>query len=177
MEITSFKPSKDRKTLEVTISDAASVTSLLLFTNKTYKDYNNAIDLTSKLSGLSTENITITLGDLKQSYLDGLYFIQVEDPDEICTSITSDTTRYKECALEKIMQIDNCEECLAEASGNILVVEASLTGLEIAVKHGFVEQAFNIVKALDKLCGTNCNTCGSYDNVATKNYFNTDSNG
>lgn len=176
MEITSFKISKDRKSLAVTISDAAGVTGLLLYTNATFRDPSKAIDLTSKLSGQATEELTITLGDVSQSYFDGLYFIEAEDPSTISRAILADTTRYRECILDKIMSMDTCDECLKEASSPILAAESMLTGLQIAVESGFVEEAFSTIRVLDKICSESCKTCGDYSNNSNANYFTTSTN-
>lgn len=176
MEITSFKPSTDRKSINLIIENASAITSILLFTNKTYKDYNKAIDLTAKLTASATENLSITLGDLKQSYLDGLYFIEVQDPTDICTAITLDSTRYRECVLNKMSNMDTCDECIKEVAGEILAAETLLSALTIATSDGYPEQAFNHVSALDRICSENCKNCGGLSNVTTVTYFTSNSN-
>lgn len=176
MEITSFTISKDRKNLNLTIIDAASVTSLSLYTNKTYRDPNEAIDLTSKLGGLATENLTITLADVNQSYFDGLYFVETEDPTEVSKAIVADTTRYKECIVDKAKTLLACDECLKENSPEIIASDTILRALIISVESGFVEEAFNIVKGLDILCSDACKTCGDYSNNTDLNYFTTSTN-
>lgn len=175
MEITSLLPSTDRSSLQLTITDAASATSLLLFTNQTYKDYNKSIDLSAKLDGQAAQTITISLSDLKQSYLDGLYFVQLESPTDICTAISLDSTRYRECILDQVLLLDTCDSCLKEESAHLLRSEALLKSLEICVSDGFVEEAFNIIKALDKYCSDSCKSCGQHNNVQTTNYFTSNS--
>jgi hypothetical protein len=72
--------------------------------------------------------------------------------------------------------MDTCKECLKEDSAHILAAEALLKSLEIATSDGFVEQAFNIVVALDKYCSNECKNCGKYNNVVTRTYFTSNSN-
>src|SRR5210317_2221026 len=120
MEITSFSVSQDRTTLNLVISDAATITTLKLWTAETYKDYSLAIDLSAKLTASATENISITPADLGEPYFDGVYFIQAEDPDEVSEAITADTTRYKECVLNELLEMGVCDECLKTTSVKLL---------------------------------------------------------
>lgn len=173
MQITQFKINNLRTEINLTISDAATVNTLLLFTNNTYKDYNQAIDLSSKLTGSTTENITITLADLNLPFFDGLYFVEVEDSDEISQAITSDLTRYKECIIEKISQLEICDDCSNKKAIATLNTHQVLISLEDAISQGFIEESFNFIKMLDKDCLNDCNSCGKYSNVVNNNYYST----
>lgn len=173
MQITNFSISADRTQMDVTITDAATVSSLRFWTQSTYKDYSQSIDLTSKLSGLTTENIIITLSDVSLSYFDGVYFLEAEDPDEISGAITSDLTRYKECILEKLMLYSVCEDCLEKDSARLINAQALLNGLESAIEQGFIDEILSIVAALDKFCSNDCKSCGERKNVVNTNYYTT----
>lgn len=164
MTITVFKISDDRTELELTITDAATITSLNLFTDATFKDYSLAVDLASKLTASATETITITLADIGESEFDGVYFIEAQDPDEISFGVTADLTRYKECILEDVIELALCDSCFAKKSLKLINAQQLLIALESAVELGFFNEAFNIIKALDKFCSNDCKTCGTYKN-------------
>lgn len=174
MQITQFNINSQRTQLELTITDAATVSSLYLFINNAYKDYNQAIDLSSKLSGVTEENIIITLQDINSPFFDGLYFIEAEDEDEISSAITSDLTRYKECVLEKLLILSACDDCLKKQSSQVINAHMMIISLEDAVTEGFVNEAFNIQGALDKYCSNSCKSCGGYNNVIDNNYLETE---
>lgn len=171
MQITEFYINNDRTNLILTITDASTLTTLNLFTDETYKDYNEAIDLSSKLTGATVENITITLADIGESYFDGLYFIEAESPTEVYGALETDTTRYEECILNKIVALGICDECLKEHSTSLLNAQTALVGLKFASDSGFIEEAFNLIALLNKYCSNRCKTCGPYNNVIDNNYY------
>lgn len=171
MEITSFTVSQNRTNLIVVINDAASISSLKLWKQDTYKDYNLAIDLSSKLTASATENITITPSDLNESYFDGVYFLEAEDPDEVSLAVTLDSTRYKECILNRLLEMGVCDECLKSTSINLINAQTLLSGLESAVSLGFIDEIVTIVMALDKYCSSDCKTCGDYKNIISEGYY------
>ena len=88
MQITLFKITDDKTQIDLTITDAASVTTLYVWTASTYKDYTLAIDLSSKLTASATENITIIPTDLSITEFDGLYF-NLFVVKEICSFLSS----------------------------------------------------------------------------------------
>lgn len=171
MKISSLTISTDRTQINLTIIDAATVSSLRLWTDITYKDYSLAIDLSSKLNGSSTQNIIITLSDLSLSYFDGVYFVEAEDPDEVSIEVTADLTRYKECILTKVLQIAQCDDCLKVINTSIINSQVLLRSLEVAIDEGFIDEIMLTVEALNKFCSNNCKTCGEYNNVLDTNYY------
>lgn len=171
MQITNFKINSTRTAINLTIIDALNVSTLKLWTDKTYKDYNLAIDLTSKLSGIATENITITLSDLNIAYFDGVYFIEAEDNIEISQAIDSDLTRYKECILNKLIEYSICDDCLKNNSISLINAQTLLIGVENAVEQGFINETFNLINSLNKYCSNDCDTCGTYTNLIDDNYY------
>jgi hypothetical protein len=166
MQITQFTINSARTEIDLTIIDAATVSSLSLFKQDTFRDYSEAIDLSSLLTGAATENITITLSAISEVQFDGVYFIEATDPDEVRTAITADLTRYKECILEQVVALALCDSCFKTKSEKLDNSQHLLRGLQDAVDQGFYREAFNIVGALDKFCSNECKTCGSYTNVS-----------
>ena len=170
MQITQFSINSARTQINLVITDAAAITSLTLFTEDTYKDYSTAVDLSSLLTGAATENIAISLGAISESYFDGIYIIEAQDPDEVRYALTSDLTRYKECILNKLVELSLCSNCLKKESASLINAQGLLNGLEDAVEQGFIEEATNIIKALDKYCSNDCVSCGKYNNADATEY-------
>lgn len=165
MEITSFKLSDDRTKLEMTISDATGVISLNLWTDKTYRDFNKLIDLSSKLTGSAVENITITPADLNESYFDGVYFVEAKDSDETSTAIAAELNRFRECILDKLIDLPEADSCLEEKNINLLNSHIVLLGLQDAITLQFPTEILTLKKALDKYCSNTCRTCSQYTNI------------
>jgi len=173
MKITLFAISTDRTEINLTITDAATVSSLKFWTDSTYKDYSKAIDLTSKLTGATTENIVLTLSDLGLGYFDGVYFIEAEDPDEVSDAVTADLTRYKECILDKILNTIGCADCLEFQSVSIINAQTLLYALQTAVDNSFIDEIGLIVTALNLYCSNQCKTCTEFKTVVDNTYYNT----
>jgi len=166
MQITQFQINAARTEIDLTITDAATITSLVLFKEDTFKDYTLGVDLSALLTAAATENITITLAAINESAFDGVYYIEAQDPDEIRFGITADLTRYKECILEDTVALALCDSCFEKQSLKLTNAQQLLRGLQDAVDTGFYREAFNLVGALNKFCSNDCKTCGSYSNVS-----------
>lgn len=164
MQITLFKISDDKTKIDLTITDAASVSTLFVWTASTYKDYSLAIDLSSKLTASATENIEITPTELGVAEFDGLYFIEATDPDEVSIEIEVETVKYKECILERVVELSLCDDCLKEQSSSLVNAHMLLTSLEDSVELNFPNESINLINALDKYCSNACKTCGGYSN-------------
>jgi len=173
MKITLFAISTDRTKINLTITDAATVSSLKFWTDSTYKDYTKAIDLTSKLTASATENIELSLADLGLCYFDGVYFVEAEDPDEVSEAVTADLTRYEECILDKILNTIGCADCLQFQSQSIINAQTLLYSLQTAVNNSFIDEIVLIVTALNLYCSNQCKTCTEFKTIADNTYYNT----
>lgn len=173
MQITKFLISPDRKQIDVTIIDAATITALNFWVDSTYKDYSKTIDLTAKLTASATENITLTLADLGLGFFDGIFFLEAQDPNEISEAVEKDLTRFKECILNKLVIYSVCDSCLQEQSIPLLNAHALLTGLEDAVEQAFINEIILINNALKLYCSNECISCGDKSNVINTNYYAT----
>lgn len=160
MQITNFTISSDKSKLNLTITDAASVISLRLWSNKTYKDFSKLIDLSAKLTSSATENIEITPGDLGISYFDGIYYIEAEDPDETSLEFTYELSKYKECILVRSLQMSSCTECINQKDNILVNIDLLLSGLQYALDLRYVNEMQLIIDTLDKFCTNECTTCG-----------------
>jgi len=177
MKIENFNISASNTELELTITDAATVTSLKLWTDKTFKNFNKAIDLTDKLTGSATEYITITLADIEISFFDGIYFIEAEDPDEISLEYAYTLERYRECILDKIMYFQNCNKCLKQDNIDVINAYVLLEGLNIALQDRYIDEILNLVNSLNIYCSNECSSCGKYKNIELLNSETIDSSG
>jgi hypothetical protein len=169
MQITQFNI--DNNTLILTITNASNAFLLRLWTNKTYKDFSKAVDLTSKLTGSATETITISLADLGETVIDGIYFIEVEDANEVSTAYTYNLIKYKECILDKIIKNIQCKDCLDYFDKDTINSHSLLIATEYALELGYIEVALNNLKALSKYCSNTCKSCDSFNNVTDINLF------
>lgn len=172
MILNSFTLSSDKKSLEVNISNASNINSLLLFTDKTFKDYSKALDLSNLLTNDANQIITINPSDLNVKNFEGLYFIELEDPSDIISGLLSVLTRFEECILEKVVKINLCDDCLKEQYLSIVNAQTTLEGIKIATEFGFIEEAINLINNLRNYCSNKCKSCGNYDNIITNNYLN-----
>ena len=160
MNITSFTISSDKTSLLLYIEDAATVNELNLWTKETYKIDALKIDLSSKLTGEFSQFITITPVDLGITKFDGVYFIEAISGSESSTLIAHELSTYKQCILDKILAIKDCQSCLDFSNPSILNAQTLLYTLELAIEENMIQETLHIVFALDKLCGTNCKGCG-----------------
>lgn len=171
MKIVSFNPNENGSSLILELEDAENNDVLELWTDNTYKDYGKAIDLSDKLDGTSSQIIEITKDDLNSNILKGAYFVQTEDNLILATAITEYSVSYEECILNKLSELELCDECLKKESNFLINAQTLLLGFRYAVKVGFIEEAKNIRKALDKFCSNDCKTCGKYPHIINNNYY------
>lgn len=171
MTIENFGPNADGSAIILTLSDAVNADTLKIWNDSTYKDYGVAIDLSNKLTGDASQTITISTDDLSENFLKGAYFVQVEDNNTLAEAITGYTVSYEECILNKLINIGLCDDCLTKESLSLINAQALLTGLNYAIKQGFIEEAKNIRIALDKFCSNTCKTCGKYSHIKNNDYY------
>lgn len=165
MQITQFQISADKTQIDVTITDAATVSALRLWKDFDYQDFSLAIDLSGKLTASATENIVITLADLNETSFDGVYYLQAEDPDEVSIDITADLTRYKECILEKVIIANLGNRCLVENNIEMMNAQAILRSLAYAIELNFVNEIVKLLSMLQVYCSDECKSCGGYSNI------------
>jgi hypothetical protein len=172
MQITKFEINSERDAISLQLINAELLNSLLLFTNKTYKDYSLAVNLNHLIQeGANVQNIEIPINELNTPFFDGLFVIEAESEDDIISALEYDLTRYEECILEKLVKFALCDDCLKNKSLSLINSQALLEGVKSAVKEGFIEEAFNLIKALDIFCSNKCKTCGNYKNVIKNDYY------
>lgn len=169
MQITSFNV--DNNTLVLNLEDASNITSLKLWTENTFKDFNQAIDLLTLLNGNAVQQITINPSDINMSEINGIFFIEAEDDTDISFAYTYNLNLYKECILDKIIKNIECKECFDYFDKKTINAHSLLISTEYAIDLGYIEIAMDNLKALSNYCNNKCNTCKEYSNLIDNNLF------
>lgn len=169
MQITSITLSTENQEISLTITDAAAVTTLYAWKENTFQDFDQAIDLSAKLTGAATENITITPADVNEQSFDGIYFIEAQDPTETSLEYVSQISRYKECVLGRLIKLNECSDCLNDENVDLYNVALSVIGLEYALTYRFIDEILSITATLDKYCSSACLSCDSFTTVSSTN--------
>lgn len=155
-----------------------TVESVLLWNQDTFKNYTTAIDLSSKLAQTSNiESFTITLDDIGESSLDGIYFIEISDssdPDacddceNTALGVATDFSRFNYCLIEYLCKIEsqcvNCDNELHKA----LTMKMYIDGLKNSIQLGNLTTAITFWKNLNRACKKSCTECCNLSNIAKK---------
>lgn len=162
MKITSFKVSNDKSSLLLEIDDATTATNLFLWDKEHYNIDEHKIDLSTKLDGTASQSIVITLADLSISEFDGVYFIDLIDPNDKVCGIVGELTRYKECILDKLLSYQGYDSCLEINYPEVLNSFNLLYTIEKAIELNLAQETLTIIFSLDKFCSNDCKGCGEY---------------
>jgi hypothetical protein len=173
--ISIFKVTQDGKSLELTTqpTSGSNFTELLLWTQDTYKDYSQAVDLTSKLNtvGSGSQTITIADSDIGESFLSGIYFIEISDdstPSSSCDScsntelgVATDLSRFSYCLAQYLCDIDlSCANCSPNLS-TALTMKMYIDNLRDSLQLGNFTTAIEFWSNLDRFCQGSCTECGT----------------
>ena len=161
--------------IDVETNVGETITSILLWDMKSFKDYSLATNLDYKLEQTSeTETFIIDAAELSISKFEDIWFIEIqssyEDPNIDCIScdapalgITYNLQKYYRCMLNYLLesQINECINCNDIFSNNItLTINLLLESIEIAIELGFYLQAIDMTKKVQNLCNIgNCSGC------------------
>lgn len=175
MQITNFKISSDKSKIDLTITDAASVISLRMWDNTTYKDFTKLIDLSSKLTSSTTETIEIFPVDLGITEFNGIYYIEAEDPDQTSIEFTYQLNKYQECITIRALKLSACDDCLNEKDSILYNVRSLYESLLFAIDLRWVNEMQFLIEALDSICTNECTTCGgSIEDISSYENSNPD---
>lgn len=168
--INTFKITNNATQLEVALTANAGETfnQVLLWTEETFKDYSQAINFSSKLSGVGEEeSFIITAAEIEETVLDGIYFIEVTDtsiPGSSCEScqntalgVATDFARFSYCITEYLCGMDiNCADSrLLKA----ITMKMYIDGLRNSLQLGNFITAIKFWNNLDRACSNSCTTC------------------
>jgi len=171
--ISLFKVDQDGQNLTLTVQPASGsvLTSLLLWTQSTYKDYSKAVDLTSLISGSGSQTITISSAQISESFLSGVYFIEVTDnstPPSSCDTcsnvelgVATDFSRFSYCLANYLCEVDlNCANCDNNLS-TALTMKMYIDGLRDSLQLGNFTTALSFWANLNRFCSGECTECGT----------------
>lgn len=176
--INNFTINSDNTALvvQVEVDAGETVSSALLWTNETFKDYSKAIDITSYLEQVdNTEDFIIPASVLEQEILKGIYFIEFEatgNSEDNCTNCSNGlgvaTSPYylKDCLLSKVREYKVCDginKCNEILLSSILNISVLLDSFCTSLQFGYYEEAIDIFNTLNKLCSA-CNGCKDFLN-------------
>ena len=169
--------------VDVSTTPGTVITKVLVWNSDTFKDYSQAIDLSSLIDGSDeTESFSIFAQEhLNVEKITGLWFVEFESDEEIipddcitntntALGVTANLIPYHECILNKLLKtdVDECKpvinnEC-NECAGNVFYINTLLTTVRDAIKFGYYEEAAKIINNLNDLCDV-CHTCPDYGNT------------
>ena len=169
-----FKVSQDgtELTLTMTPNSGYNLISIKLWTEDTFKDYSQALDFTSLLADtLGGQTVTITAALIDETFLDGIYFVEVSDngpsrgPCEGCSNtvlgVATDFSRFNYCLMEYLCKIDPqctaCDNYLHKA----LTMKMYIDGLRNSLQLGNFTTAISFWENLDRACSASCTECGT----------------
>ena len=174
--INTFSISDDGLSIYVDVETDAGSTfnSAKLWSDATFKNNSQAIDLTSSLSQTGNrETFTVTASSLNlTSFFDVIYFIEFEVTDGASISNCNNCNNtigtahnllsIKQCLLNKVLALDICSSCNDSCSCvkqcDIINIDNYLTGIDTALQYGLYNEAIVLVKSVRKLCPT-CSDC------------------
>tara|TARA_R110000796_G_scaffold202062_1_gene318323 strand:+ start:6939 stop:7535 length:597 start_codon:yes stop_codon:yes gene_type:complete len=173
--ISLFKVDPDGKNMSLTVQPASgsNLTELLMWTQDTYKNYNNAIDLTNllNLTVTGSQTISISTSDISEDYLSGIYFIELTDnstPSSDCSTcsntelgVATDFSRFSYCLAEYLVDINyNCANCDNNLS-TALTMKMYIDGLRDSLQLGNFTTAISFFENMDRFCSGSCVECSS----------------
>lgn len=193
--INNFTVNNDGTKLLVNVSteEGETITSALVWSDYTYKDYDNAVNVSSLLSGTTNQEVfEIEASTLGVSELQGIYFIEfqttstsTEDCPECDNSlgVAASFLCFKECLLTKVLEYSVCNNfdsnnaCGSNLKCDIINIYMLLTQTMQSLEFGYYGTALDLLNKLRKLCNCNegcteCGGCSECDNLPTP-YFKT----
>lgn len=172
INVTKFLVANDLATidLDVTVTAGQTVTELLLWTDKTYKDPAQSVDLTSLLNGGSNvESITITAEDAGLSSFTGIYFAQIttSEPEALITA-TFNLTQYYVVQAQLVANIDlSCLNCNANFQNSLLFdlyLEATKNSLLLGRFQDAITYLNNLIITIET---SDCDACDDIEAVVS----------
>ena len=172
INVTKFLVATDLATidLDVNITIGQTVTELLLWTDATYKDPSQSIDLSSLLAGASeVESITITAADAGLSSFTGIYFAQIttSEPEALMTA-TFNLTQYYVVQAQLVANIDlSCLSCNGNFQNALLFdlyLEATKNSLILGRFKDAITYLNNLIITVET---SDCDACGNIESIVS----------
>ena len=160
--------------VDVQTETGSTITSAMLWSMTTFKDYSRAINLDYKLEQLTNREVfEVTAEELQISSFDDIWFIEFQSdyiPEDNCgefldpaLGITYNLSPYYKCLLNRFFEHQknpcvNCNEPFIDEL--VLSIGLTLDIVERSIEEGYYLQAIELIKKLKKFCSiTKCNNC------------------
>lgn len=167
-----FQVSQDRSRILVDLetTEGETITGVKFWTQDTFKDYTQAIDLSSKLNMVTnTETFEITALEVGASQLNEIYFAEFYGTatGTMCDGCSSGDTlgvtinflQFYYCINNMLCNIvEDCAECDYNLQ-NILSADLYLQSMKSALIIGRFDDAIRHYNSLRKICHTSCDVC------------------
>ena len=171
--VNKFEVSADRLSidLKITVWSGELVTSILLWTDATYKVQSQAIDLSSLIVGTGTiEGITISASAAGVSSFDGIYFAQIEN-DNVTDApgivATLSLTRYYAVLAALLANIDlSCLNC-NDNFQNALLLDMYVEAMKNSIKIGRFRDSIEFLKKINIFEEISCGECSNINPVVS----------
>lgn len=172
ISVIKFIVSNDLSTidLKVEVNAGETVTQMLLWDEKSYRDPSKSVDLTSLLSGsTNVEDLSITTSSANLSSFTGMYFVQIITSDsEASVVATFNLTQYFTVQAKLIANIDlSCLSCNSNFQ-NALLFDMYLEAIKQALLVGRYQDAIeNLSKLIITIDTSNCDSCSDIDPIVS----------
>ena len=171
--VNKFEVSADRLSLalKVTVGSGELVTSILLWTDATYKVQSQAIDLSSLIVGTGIiEDITISASAAGVSSFDGIYFAQIgnnNNSDAPGMVATLSLTRYYAVLAALLANVDlSCLNC-NDNFQNALLLDMYVEAMKNSIKIGRFRDSIEFLKKINIFEEISCGECSNINPVVS----------
>lgn len=148
--------------LAVTTDVGATITTIRLWDQDSFKDYSKAEELSNLIVGDSnTETITITASSVNRQFFDGIYFIEIEDSNGGVSQlgVAVDLSRFMYCLMEYLCKINiQCASCDNELF-KALTMKLYIDNLRSSLQLASFTTAITFWKNLNRSCKRQCVEC------------------
>lgn len=176
--------------IDVETTPGYNITSLLFWNMDHFKDYNLAIDLTSKLEQINNrEVLLISVNDLEVGVISDMCFVEIESnapPSEDCDDcddcsrpvlgIAYELSNYYRCLMHYLLEGQSAECSTCETMNNknfnlAVAVNLLIDTTTKAIEAGFYQQAIDMISDLKSICKfkeckdcepIECKTCNKF---------------
>ena len=171
--VNKFEVSADRLSanLKITVGSGELVTSILLWTDATYKVQSQAINLSSLIVGTGiVEDITISASAAGVSSFDGIYFAQINNDnnsDAPGMVATLSLTRYYAVLAALLANVDlSCLNC-NDNFQNALLLDMYVEAMKNSIKIGRFRDSIEFLKKINIFEEISCGECSNINPVVS----------
>ena len=149
--------------LDIEVGSGQTVTDIKLWTDRTYKNFGDAVSCNALISGTSnTENIVISGNETGDQYQDGIYFVQItsSDSSEVPGMVaTLSLTRYYGVTAQLLANVNlSCINC-NENFQNATLLDLYVQGMSNALKLGRFRDAILFYNKINIFTEAACAEC------------------